>query len=240
MKKFPFMLAVVAAFFFMVPTTQAQSDDYSRLYEEFLRNLQQQGTTTPSTTSTTTPTPPKAEPVKSQPKVETSQYSLSGKVTRGDDGRYFITTDEKPSRVLRVYGQDLSKEIIQSIVHDKVQLIGEKAFFNGKEVGISVKKIVILSAGKQQVTKPLVTKPEPVKPAQKPTMHQEMTFRGTIEVSSEGNPFLVTVENKKRVTHRLLNQDDWKKAYQYAYKGEVTVRGYKNEAGAIRYSDIRY
>jgi hypothetical protein len=84
-------------------------------------------------------------------------------------------------------------------------------------------------------------KPEPKKPAPAPKAKMmETTFRGTIEVSSEGNPYLVTTDSKNRVTHRLLNQDDWKKAYQFAYKGEVTVYGYMTEGGAIRYSDIRY
>jgi hypothetical protein len=255
MKKISYLLsaALIATFVSSITApVQAQSDEYSRLYEEFLKRLQQeQNSDTETTPTTSTPaqeikpttTAPKPEVVKAQPKVKTDMYSVTGRITRSTDGRYFISTDEKPSRNLRVYGQELSKEIIQSVVYDSVQLIGEKAYFNGKEVGISVRKLVPLSGGKEAMTTmttkttPATVTPKP-EPTKTPIYHQEMNFMGEIEISSEGNPFLVMTENKKRFTHRLLNSADWKKAFQNAYKGSVKVRGYMTEAGAIRYSEI--
>lgn len=254
MKKFSLLFSaafLIAAVGFS-SSVQAQSDEYSRLYEEFLKRLQQeQGsetmqpapttpttTTVPPTTTKPTTTTPKPE-VKTQPKVKTSMYSVTGKVTRSADGRYFIATDEKPSRTLRVYGQEAAKEIMQAVVYESVQLIGEKAYFNGKEVGISATKVVPLSM------KATTTKTTPVKATSAPKpepkktpMMQETTFMGEIEVSSSGNPFLVMTEGKKRTTHRLLNSTEWKMAFQHAYKGMVKVKGYMTEAGAIRYSNI--
>ena len=251
MKKFSllFSAAFLLATVGISTPAQAQSDEYSRLYEEFLKRLQQEQSsenvqpTTPAPTATTTTTSPKTPSsttpeVKTQPKVKTSMYSVTGRVTRSADGRYFVATDEKPSRTLRVYGQETAKEIMQSVVYDSVQLIGERAYFNGKEVGISVRQVVPLSANaistKTVATTP-APKPEP-KPA--PVINKEMTFSGEIEVSSEGNPFLVMTEGKKRTTHRLLNSTEWKMAFQNAYKGMVKVKGYMTETGAIRYSNI--
>lgn len=207
------VISFLFAFTLLPLSAQAATNDYGRLYQQFLDNIQN-------------PTSPVETPDAAS--VKTSKYSLSGKVSRGENGSYYIKTDEKPSRTLRVYGQVLAKEIIKSVLVEKVQLIGEKAFFKGKEVGISVREVIYLS---QPAPKAQKTPTAPQLPAL-------TVFRGTIEISSDGNPFLVLTENKKRITRRLLNEMDWKKAFQKAYKGEVEVEGYLNEKGAIRFTDI--
>jgi len=242
MKKSLSLLPGILVAFLLVPASaHAQVSETQRLYDEFLQLLQQNVTPDEQSSSQeqgveiniVEPVPTTTAPQPKAP-VKTAQYSVSGKVTRADGGKYLITTDEKPSRILRVYGTKSAKEVMHSVVYEKVQLIGEKAFFNGKEVGISVQQVVPLEVAPVKMVKE-APKPKAEKPVMK---HQEKTYTGTIE-TSQGKAYLVMMENKKRVLYRLLNEKDWKVAFQKAYKGQVTIRGFMTENGAIRYSSIQ-
>jgi hypothetical protein len=48
----------------------------------------------------------------------------------------------------------------------------------------------------------------------------------------------MVMEGKKKMTYRLLNEKDWRKAFSMAYKGQVEVRGVMVKDGVIRFEDI--
>ncbi|MGE3278309.1 MAG: hypothetical protein AB7J40_00655 [Candidatus Altimarinota bacterium] len=236
------LLGIALALFLLAPlSAHAQSTEAERLYQEFLEILKSQESQTQQPSSQPAVMPQEdvqvnipATPAVREPQ-KTSDYSLTGRVSRAEGGRYFITTDEKPSRVLRVYGTKTAKEVMHSVVYEKVQLIGEKAFYNGKEVGISANQVVplVVNPSTPKKTPEVAKTPAP----EVKMMHQESVFTGEIEVA-EGKAYLVMMENKKRITRRLLNEADWKKAFQMAFKGTVRVKGFLTESGAIRYSEI--
>lgn len=216
--------------FTLSPSAFAQNDDYSRLYQEFLNRLQQeqQDYTQPASTSEQ----PAPAVYVDQAAIPTSQYSLIGKVTGDAQGRYYITVKEgKAKMTYRVYGQKMSKEIIRAALYEEVQLIGQKAYFNNKHVGISVDQVIPLVMG------PKAEKMETVKVMTKSPMAVSQSFWGMIEVGG-GKAYLQVMEGKKKMTYRLLNEKDWRKAFNLAYKGQVEVRGTLVKDGVIRFEDI--
>lgn len=230
MKKLLSLSLGLSLAFSMSPSVFAQNDDYSRLYQEFLQRLQQEQMdySQPSTMMEQ----PMPTLYTEQSAVPTSQYSLIGKVTGDTQGRYYISVKEgKAKMTYRVYGQKLSKEIIKAALYEEVQLIGKKAYYNNKHVGISVDQVVPLVMGakaEKVATEKVMYKP----------MMASQSFWGNIEVSSDGKAFLIVMEGKKKMTYRLLNEKDWRKAFSMAYKGQVEVRGILVKDGVIRFEDI--
>lgn len=230
MKKLISLSLGLSCAFFMSPSAFAQNDDYSRLYQEFLQRLQQEQIDYSQPVGTVETSMPTYS--MEQAAVPTSQYSLIGKVTGDAQGRYYISVKEgKAKMTYRVYGQKLSKEIIRAALYEEVQLIGKKAYYNNKHVGISVEQVVPLVMG-AKAEKALMQKSTPQ--AMMPSMQ---SFWGNIEVM-DGKAFLQVMEGKKKLTYRLLNEKDWKKAFSMAYKGQVEVRGRLVKDGVIRFEDI--
>jgi len=230
----------------LIPSSaHAQQDT---LYEEFLKLLNEQQNTPSQTNEINITEPAPSEPIKAisevQAPVKTGQYSLSGILTRDENGRYFITTDEKPPRVLRVYGQKTAKEIMHAVVYLKVQLIGEKAFYNGKEVGISVQKVVPLTSSAVKTATPA----KKMSVAKAPLNDWNMgTYSGKIIVNEKGQLFLQRVDEKGNVMkmvgrpmeYRLVNSVNWKAPYAFVGKGIARVNGSINDKRwVIRYNDV--
>jgi len=221
--------------------TMAQSDDYARLYQEFLQRIEQTSDTPVTQPATTTPAvqPTTAPVVAPQPRVQsqvrTNDYSLVGKVTRDENGAYFIHLADKPGYHYRVYGEDNAKDIMNAVKYAKVQLIGKKAYFNGKHVGISANRVVVLEYYPEKAMK---NTPAPAPVVQQMPMYTETVYVGRIEISAEGHPYLKVQQGKAEMTYRLVNREMWKMAFEYAYKGDVRVRGWMNEKHVIRYSSI--
>ena len=208
-----------------------ESKNYLRLYNQFIRNLDKQrleqeaGTTNEEQAAM--PGTPSVE-MRDKPDVpKTGEFSITGKIYRNDQGAYFIRPEgkEKGSKELdpRVFGRKLSNAIVGAVVFGRVQLIGNTAFYNGKEVGISVKRIVVLSGVAPEYSGVVPTKPMP----------PLAMFSGKIYLEN-GRAYLYDGE----VSRILLNRDNWELAFQNAYKGEVKIKGYLTGNGGIRYVEI--
>lgn len=212
------------------PSFAEETKNYLRLYNQFLRNLEKQndvpevGGQAEETVDETTvliqeePTAPAV-----------SEISMVGTIYRNESGNYFIRLEDKQrgDPDPRVYGTELSNEIVGAVVFDRVQLLGVPAYYNGVEIGISVTKLVVLTdkAPEPAVEDPTTEVVEDIPATQ--------TFTGLIFIE-DGRAYLLGED----ATRLLLNSDLWRMAFENAWKGEVAVKGYLTPNGGIYYSDI--
>lgn len=239
--------------FWQPAMAQDDLENYSRLYNEFLERFGDEPESEPEPESDVQeadepsvsddedekiPAPEPQEAV--SPASE--QISLIGQVFRSE-GSYFILLEGDGTK--RVYGHALADDIVRSVVHPRVQLLGQPAYFNGVEVGISVEKIIVLEP-REETKEPAEEPEEPVKEEKKPVKApeaekpslDEKSYFGEIVILEGGTPHLVTTVDGKKRYYRLLNKVDWLIAFQNAYKGDVEVRGVLYDNEFLRYSEI--
>ncbi len=214
--------------FTSIQGAQAQTTDYERLYEEFLRQTQQDQTSTPSEViaPVVTPTPSlekavptlyqePAAPETSDIRVINGTMFAEGMLIRGEDGAYFLQAD---GANYRVFGSEASRDIVAAAGY-RVFLTGVEAvsFKTGKRVVIGIS----VSPGGVQVLDPNY-----VAPAQKRS-EAKTTPAPVVQEKAEHDGYIFTENGVMTIEGELYRGDDG--AYFIKAAGKA-LRVYGSEA----------